>query len=103
MPKWECRLEQKALREGWVENQSTRDAIAERLAAIILNPKMKARYVITAAKTLIQADVAQQRIDAAKDKEAGDSQADAPLDPTIAAALLAAARNVPAGAGDPPA
>jgi hypothetical protein len=87
----EIRLEQRALANGWVQDQGTRERIFERLAGIVLNPRSKPRDVNSAGKTLIQADIAQQRIEFAR-TEQGQKAAGTAAVATVAADPIDPAR-----------
>ncbi len=72
----ERRLEERALREGWLLPREKREEIALRLCDVIdptteEGSKAQLRHVIQAARTLVSADLRQQSIDLARQKLEG--------------------------------
>lgn|GEM_PF-7088885 len=88
------RMEERALARGWAMPQEKREEIAARLLEVISGPKKyRMRYVLSAAKALVAADLRQQELDIKKN-ESLVSLADA-IDEALSAEDPAAPAEVP--------
>jgi hypothetical protein len=79
-PLWGRRMEERALREGWNLPPHIKSTIVSRLVDVVETDEHKLlivgeRYLLAAAKTLIYADLGQQRLDLARQKLAADTEA----------------------------
>ena len=59
----ELGLEARALGQGWLLEQARRDRVRDRLVALARDPASRPRLALAAACALIQADLAQQRLE----------------------------------------
>jgi hypothetical protein len=81
------RLEERAVREGWLSEGKERSRIISRLLGALDDDETETRYLVGIAKTLVYADLGQQRLDFAKQQHADHIYSDA---------LIAAAAERPA-------
>lgn len=59
----ELALEARAAAAGWLVDQAQRDRVRDRLVALACDPASRPRLALAAARALIQADLAQQRLE----------------------------------------